>query len=167
LLGAHWGLGWFLSDSGGHEIFGHDGSICGQAAFLRVVPSADLAICLLTNGGQAPRDLFRALCAELGWPLPAVPEPSGAPVDVQRYAGVYERTGARIEIAERDGGAVFTSTGTGLTAGTRSGELLHHRDDVLLLCQEGADSLVPVVFVEHGPDLYLHCGGRTTRRASV
>ena len=67
-LGSHWGIGWILYDWDGRRVFGHDGATLGQAAFLRVVPDAGVAIVLLTNGGNAHdlyEELFRELLAEL------------------------------------------------------------------------------------------------------
>ena len=63
-LGSHWGLGWILMTWDGREVYGHDGGTIGQSAFLRIVPDAGIAICLLTNGGHT-QDLFRDLYNEI------------------------------------------------------------------------------------------------------
>ncbi|MEO3873737.1 serine hydrolase domain-containing protein [Nonomuraea sp. B12E4] len=70
-----WGLGWTLYDWNGVPGYGHDGAAIGQYAYLRVVPHANLALALMTNGGSARllyADLFRELLAELaGATMPA------------------------------------------------------------------------------------------------
>ena len=71
-------------------MIGHDGGTIGQAAFLRVVPDAGVAIALLTNGGN-PIALFRELFGELlreiagiEMPADAVPPEPPLPVDPPR-----------------------------------------------------------------------------------
>ena len=51
-MGDAWGLGWELFDTPQGTVIGHDGGTIGQAAFLRVVPEAGVAVALLTNGGD-------------------------------------------------------------------------------------------------------------------
>ncbi|QUQ65186.1 serine hydrolase [Kutzneria sp. CA-103260] len=117
-----WGLGWMRFDWGSHGIIGHDGSTRGQAAFLRIVPELDLAITLLTNGGNTAdlfQDLFGELFAELaGIAVPAPVQPPARPptVDADRHLGVYERAGARVEIFRGDNGLRIRFTATGLLA---------------------------------------------------
>ncbi len=68
LMGTHWGLGFELFDFPGGFIFGHDGGTIGQSAFLRIVPGQDLAIALLTNGGNPIGlyfEVYRHLLKEL------------------------------------------------------------------------------------------------------
>ncbi|MFI7289213.1 serine hydrolase domain-containing protein [Streptomyces anulatus] len=104
-----WGLGWTLYDWDGVRGYGHDGASIGQYGYLRVVPSAGVAIVLLTNGGGA-RELYAALCRELLAELAAVtmPEPFGPPaeppvVDLAPLVGTYRREGVVITVTERDG----------------------------------------------------------------
>ncbi|MFF4855040.1 serine hydrolase domain-containing protein [Streptomyces rubiginosohelvolus] len=54
------GAGWTLYDWDGVQGFGHDGASIGQYGYLRVVPSAGVAVVLLTNGGGS-RELYAAL----------------------------------------------------------------------------------------------------------
>src|SRR4051812_2059689 len=98
-LGSHWGLGWILMEWSGRPVYGHDGNTLGQAGFLRIVPDAGVAVCLLANGGHA-RDLFIDLFGEIlgelaSVELPARLEPASTPpsVDLSRYAGEYAREG--------------------------------------------------------------------------
>jgi CubicO group peptidase (beta-lactamase class C family) len=91
---THMGLGWHLYRWADRLAFGHDGVTLGQAAFLRVMPDANLAVALLTNGGLA-RNLYHALYNDLfqklaGTDLPAPPQPSGdLRFDVQRSVGSF------------------------------------------------------------------------------
>ncbi|WP_410656377.1 serine hydrolase domain-containing protein [Amycolatopsis sp. lyj-112] len=101
-----WGLGWTLYDWDGTPGFGHDGASIGQYAYLRVVPSAGVAIALVTNGGGA-RQLYAALFRELleefaDVRLPdSFAPPAEAPVvDMARFAGVYRREGVIITVTE-------------------------------------------------------------------
>ncbi|GAA4545751.1 serine hydrolase domain-containing protein [Amycolatopsis samaneae] len=104
-----WGLGWTLYDWDGVPGFGHDGATIGQYGYLRVVPSAGVAVVLLTNGGGARRlyaALFRELLGELaGVTMPADfgPAPEPPQVDLTPIAGTYRREGVVITVSERDG----------------------------------------------------------------
>lgn len=110
-LGRHQGLGWILYDQDGRSVYGHDGSTLGQYGFLKVVPDAKLAVCLLTNGGRADalaHDLFRDVLregADLSEPDP--PEPPARPpsLDPAEYLGRYERASVRIDVRAGDGGS--------------------------------------------------------------
>ncbi|WP_207944690.1 serine hydrolase domain-containing protein [Actinomadura rubrisoli] len=111
--GDAWGLGWALFDWGGRLVAGHDGGTVGQSSFLRVLPDAGLAVCLLTNGGDADalyRDLFEEIFAELaGVLMPEPPCPAEDPpgFDLAPYTGVYARDSARITITPQDDGLMF------------------------------------------------------------
>jgi CubicO group peptidase (beta-lactamase class C family) len=104
-----WGLGWTLYDWEGIAGYGHDGAAIGQYAYLRVVPGADVAVVLLTNGGSARllyADLFRELLAELAgvrMPAPFAPPASPPAVDVTPLLGTYQREGVVITVT-REGG---------------------------------------------------------------
>ena len=178
LSSRHWGLGWSIFDWGGRTVIGHDGGTIGQAAFLRIVPDAGVAIVLLTNGGNAIalfRDLFGALLPELAGvelPAQAVPPEPPLPVDPAAYVGVYEREGASIRVSARAGGivAVQTVTGLGSELSPEPFELPLHlvaEDDDLFLTQHPlAPGLwLPVRFVTvEGGSRVLHIGGRATPR---
>ncbi|WP_370417738.1 serine hydrolase domain-containing protein [Streptomyces sp. QH1-20] len=104
-----WGLGWTLYDWNGVRGYGHDGASIGQYGYLRVVPSAGVAVALLTNGGGA-RELYAALYRELLAELAGVtmPEPFAPPaqppvVDFAPLVGTYRREGVVITVTERDG----------------------------------------------------------------
>ncbi|MEV7546597.1 serine hydrolase domain-containing protein [Streptomyces sp. NPDC089915] len=104
-----WGLGWTLYDWDGIQGYGHDGASIGQYGYLRVVPSAGVAIALLTNGGGA-RELYAALYRELlaelaGVTMPQPFAPSARPpaVDFAPLVGTYRREGVVITVTERGG----------------------------------------------------------------
>ncbi|MBT2545272.1 beta-lactamase family protein [Streptomyces sp. ISL-44] len=104
-----WGLGWTLYDWNGVQGYGHDGASIGQYGYLRVVPSAGVAVALLTNGGGAREvyaTLYRELLAELAgvtMPEPFAPPAQPPVVDFARLVGTYRREGVVITVTERDG----------------------------------------------------------------
>jgi CubicO group peptidase (beta-lactamase class C family) len=106
-----WGLGWTLYDWNGITGYGHDGAAIGQYAYLRVVPHANVALALMTNGGAARllyADLFRDLLAELaGVTMPAPFAPAAAPpqVDLAPLLGTYRREGVVITVSCSDDGS--------------------------------------------------------------
>ncbi|MET9232182.1 serine hydrolase domain-containing protein [Lentzea sp. NPDC003310] len=112
-FGGGQGLGWALHDYGnGVTGVGHTGSTLGYRAYLRVIPSAGLAVAILTNGGESlplARAVLNAVLGELaGVALPALPTPPPlpVPVDVERVVGVYRSTGLEVHVTEGDGGRV-------------------------------------------------------------
>ncbi|MFF8833573.1 serine hydrolase [Streptomyces sp. NPDC015131] len=104
-----WGLGWALYDWNGVEGYGHDGASIGQYAYLRVVPSAGVAVALLTNGGGAREvytALYRELLADLAGvtvPEPFAPAATPPAVDWAPLIGTYRREGVIITVTEKDG----------------------------------------------------------------
>ncbi|MGW0538370.1 serine hydrolase domain-containing protein [Streptomyces sp. NPDC003032] len=106
-----WGLGWTLYDWAGTPGFGHDGASIGQYGFLRVVPSAGVALVLLTNGGDARQlyaDLFDELLHDLAgvrMPAPFAPPAQPPVVDPAPLCGTYKREGVEITVTEQGGTA--------------------------------------------------------------
>ncbi|NGN66839.1 beta-lactamase family protein [Streptomyces sp. A7024] len=104
-----WGLGWTLYDWNGVAGYGHDGASIGQYGYLRVVPSAGVAVALLTNGGGAREvytALYRELLAELAdvtMPEPFAPSATPPAVDWAPLVGTYKREGVVITVTEKDG----------------------------------------------------------------
>ena len=79
---------------------GHDGNTIGQAAFLRLLPDAGLAVTLLTNGGNTRdlyEDLYREIFAELadGVEMPQPLAPPGRAGVGRRHAAPRDATSAR------------------------------------------------------------------------
>ena len=83
MMGDSWGLGWELFDWDGGPVIGHDGGTIGQGAFLRVVPGRNVAVTLLTNGGNpfGPYlEIFGRVLRELaGVEMPEMPKPPAEP----------------------------------------------------------------------------------------
>ncbi|GAA1694281.1 serine hydrolase domain-containing protein [Nonomuraea maheshkhaliensis] len=90
-----WGLGWMRYRDG---VVGHTGVSKGQKAFLRVVPSAGVAVAVLTNstGGEPlAYEIFDAVLKDLAGvetaPQPVPPlNPIG--IDTDRMCGTYRST---------------------------------------------------------------------------
>jgi CubicO group peptidase (beta-lactamase class C family) len=179
LMGTHWGLGWELFNWPGGLVFGHDGGTVGQSAFLRIVPGRDVAIALLTNGGNPIAvyfEVFRHLLKELAdIDLPATPVPPAAPqrVDATRYLGTYANSIGKTEITQDDDGRVWmTETPLGelaeLIGEVEKTELVHLENDTLIPATPKYGIYLPQVFIGDdgsGRSLYIH-SGRATRRAS-
>jgi hypothetical protein len=178
---AHWGLGWELFEWDGRRVLGHDGNTIGQAAFLRAVPDAGVAVALLTNGGNAMA-LFRAVLEPLlaeaaGIELPGELAPPATPVavDAAEYEGVYEREGASVRVERRGDGivAIQTTTGLGSEMAPEPFELPLQRvspDDDLFLTQHPAAAglWLPVRFVTLADgSRVMHLAARATPRVRV
>ena len=178
-LGDGWGLGLILYRNRGPVVFGHDGSTLGQNAFLRIVPEADLAIVLLTNGGGAGAlfdALVRPLLSELaGAELNRTPHPPAeqVTVDPSAFVGGYERSGVRMEVTtDAEGRLWFETRTTGPLAGTLPQEPPKEvvaLDDSTLLTAVPAPRVghhQVLKFLEPGADGFgfLHFGARATPR---
>jgi CubicO group peptidase (beta-lactamase class C family) len=178
LMGTHWGLGWELFDWPGGQVFGHDGGTIGQSAFLRVVPGADVAIALLTNGGNPIAvyfEVYRHLLKELaGIDLPATPVPPRNPerIDGARYLGSYVNSMGKTEITQdADGRIWMTETPLGelaeLIGEVEKTELVHLEGNTLIPATPRYGIYLPQVFIGDdgsGRSRYIH-SGRATRRA--
>jgi CubicO group peptidase (beta-lactamase class C family) len=178
LMGTHWGLGWELFNWPGGLVFGHDGGTVGQSAFLRIVPGRDVAIALLTNGGNPIAvyfEVFRHLLKELAdIDLPATPVPPATPrrLDATRYLGTYANSIGKTEITQDDDGRVWmTETPLGdlaeLIGEVEKTELVHLENDTLIPATPKLGIYLPLVFTGDdgsGRSLYIH-SGRATRRA--
>ncbi|WP_156056501.1 hypothetical protein [Streptosporangium roseum] len=96
---------------GGHTIYGHNGDAIGQSAFLRLLPERDIAVALLTNGGQGVplhHQLLGHVLRELaGVELPALPVPSPGTIDASRYLGGYGNSITDITISQDDSVTVW------------------------------------------------------------
>jgi CubicO group peptidase (beta-lactamase class C family) len=173
-----WGLGWEVYDLPGGTVIGHDGDTIGQSAFLRVVPERDVAVALLTNGGDpiaVYAEIFGDVLRELaGVELPAPPAPHAEPppLDARRYLGTYAGEIVELTVSEDESGRVWlVQTPKGIAA--EFGGQVERKELVLL----EADTLITAQ-AEHGRHdthvflgddgtgraLYIH-SGRATRRA--
>ena len=178
LMGDHWGLSWELFDLDGGRVFGHDGGTIGQNAFLRIVPGANLAIALLTNGGNPIGlyfDLYGHLLKELaGIEIPAHPLPPAEPrrIDASRYTGTYANSVGKSEVVQDSGGRIWmTDTPLGelaeLVGEVERTELVHLEGDTLIPVEPKYGIHLPQVFLGDdgsGRALFIHTG-RAMRRA--
>ena len=106
---------WDWDGDGTCEVFGHDGSTIGQAAWARYHPASGTAFCLLTNGGNGKalsdrliRDIFSAAA---GIAPPALLASDAAMIiDPARYRGRYANMMEEIVVAEDGGKLVATVT---------------------------------------------------------
>ncbi len=175
---SHWGLGWMLFDWNGRKIHGHDGGTIGQYSFLRIQPEKNLAVALLTNGGDAPglyEELFGELFGTLGKvAVPGRPEPNpNARVDPNRFVGAFENMTTRIEISNNKNGALSASqtdkTGTAQVADFK-GVPLAVVDANTLRLATGDPILDRTVAcfsrVENGRANYVNVGFRQFRRTT-
>jgi CubicO group peptidase (beta-lactamase class C family) len=187
LMGDHWGLSWELFDLDGEEspsggatprrVFGHDGGTIGQNAFLRIVPDADLAIALLTNGGNPIGlyfEIYGHLLKELaGVEIPAHPLPPAEPqrIDASKYVGTYANSVGRTEVAQDEDGRIWmTDTPLGelaeLVGEVERTELVHLEGDTLIPVEPKYGLHLPQVFLGDdgdGRSLFIHTG-RAMRR---
>jgi CubicO group peptidase (beta-lactamase class C family) len=170
-LRDHWGLGWFLCDWEGATVYGHDGETIGQYAFLRVDPEHDVAVVLLTNGGDAAAayaEVFGSLFADLcGVGVPTFAPPDDPPaLDGAAHVGTYERRGARITIsATTDGLACRAETTDELAdiAPPVEYQLVPVREDLYAARDEGAGTWTAMRFYQlDGGQRYVHFEGRAT-----
>ncbi|MBF8184445.1 beta-lactamase family protein [Nonomuraea sp. K274] len=174
LLGDSWGLGWFRCDWHGHRAYGHDGNTIGQAAFLRVLPEAGVAVALNTNGGNTHDlyvDLYDEIFTELtGVRMPEPFEPPAEPVtsDVTPYAGTYERGSVRMEVFDDEGRPTLRTTMMGPLAEledtpVETYEMIPVSQGVYAVRPEGMESWAPVTFysLPTGEE-YVHYGARAT-----
>lgn len=179
MMGDAWGLGFELFDFDGGFTIGHDGGTIGQAAFLRIVPEAGVAVALLTNGGN-PFPLYRevvgSVLAELaGVRLPEPPSPPAErlPIaDASRFAGTYEALVVSNEVAVDDDGRLWvTSTPRGIAAETGHAtperyELVRLRDDTFVSAELRMGMHLPLAFVGddgEGRARYIHQGRAIVR----
>ncbi|HZR52149.1 MAG TPA: serine hydrolase domain-containing protein [Streptosporangiaceae bacterium] len=177
------GLGWRMARWHGRLVIGHDGGTIGQTAFLRIVPDARIAVCLLTNAyqGQALyQSLLPEVFASVGITMPPGPVPApvnGASQDVAGYAGYtgrYERTARRYDVSVADGHlratAMTTSSLATLTGPQPDEVTLLPADDTgrNFVCRSrDAEPWTPVSFGELGDGTrYLFASGRIAPRVN-
>ncbi|MEO3927762.1 serine hydrolase domain-containing protein [Micromonosporaceae bacterium B7E4] len=180
LMGDAWGLGWEIYDWPGGTVLGHDGGTVGQAAFLRVVPDRNVALVLLTNGGN-PIALYtevygHALRELAGIDMPTLPTPPSTPqrVAVDRYLGTYTSDVGELTVSQDGAGRLWLDQvpkGVLAEIGGRPErtELVHLDAETFLPVRPRLGIHLPQVFVGDdgtGRALYIH-SGRATRRAGV
>jgi CubicO group peptidase (beta-lactamase class C family) len=179
LMGNAWGLGWEIFDFPGGTVIGHDGGTIGQSAFLRLVPGHDIAVAILTNGGN-PFPIYSEIVGTVlrelaGIEVPALPSPPAAPpaVDASRYVGTYSSSLVDSVVTQDGDGRIWierTPKGIAeqLGAVPEKSELVGWRGDTLIPVRPDRGMHLPHAFVGEdgeGHALYLHTG-RADRRVS-
>ena len=177
VLGDSWGLGWIRFDWGGHQLVGHDGNTIGQAAYLRVLPEARLAVVLVTNGGHA-RDLYQDLyreifceIAEVEMAAPIQPPAQPAAADVTPHLGTYERAGMHIEVVAGGDGPMLRTTAVGSLAQITPDPVAEYamtavEPGLYVVREPGTLTWLPVTFYElPSGQRYVHFAARATPRA--
>jgi CubicO group peptidase (beta-lactamase class C family) len=174
ILGDSWGLGWIRFGWDGRRLVGHDGNTLGQAAFLRILPDAGLAVTLLTNGGNTRdlyEDLYREIFAELAdLEMPRMLEPPAEPVSVEiaPHLGRYQRASVQLDVLERDGQPIIRTEVTGPLAALIP-ETVHEypmtaiAENLFAVKEPDAQTWIPITFYElPSGEKYLHFGARAT-----
>jgi hypothetical protein len=165
-----WGLGWMRYQDG---VVGHTGVSKGQTAFLRVAPSAGVAVAVLTNSaGGAPLayEIFAQVLHDLAGvetdPLP-VPTADPAPIDIDRMGGTYRTTQQDITLAVENGRAF-------LTYRPRNGKPAHRvevvrlSDNAIITVEPKLDGHQVLSLIGddgHGRARFLHSGAAAYRIA--
>jgi CubicO group peptidase (beta-lactamase class C family) len=179
-LGTYWGLGWEIFDWPGGTVIGHDGGTIGQAAFLRLVPGREVAIALLTNGGDSIgvyTEIYSHLLRKLaGIELPARPTPPAQPerIDAQRYVGTYACDVAKLTVWQDEDGRIWLERVpqgalAELVGQPERDELVRLDGDTLISVRSHHGIHQPHVFVGDdgsGRALYIH-SGRAIKRVSA
>ncbi len=116
------GLAWSLGRTAGHSYLQHGGLTMGGNALLRVFPDDAIAIGVMCNTHGAPvcADVVREVQREL---LDIKEDDASQPDEIEtelrsaeRYLGIYERHGVRIEVRPGPSGLEAGATGDGMMA---------------------------------------------------
>jgi CubicO group peptidase (beta-lactamase class C family) len=172
--GCSVGLGWLVWDWGGEQCVFHTGGTINQLSWVCVLPDRPFAVCLLTNS-----DTGGLLWLELGrWifetfadiEIPRVPKPPAVPpsIDLERYAGSYERLTQRLEIEARDDHLHAAIATTSPLRGDSTQEIdLWPVDEQRFYVNLGGGVEMTMTFLEpdgDGRPRYLHFGSRAAVR---
>ena len=172
------GLGSFLWDwngDGHYEVFGHDGSTIGQAAWLRYHTESETAVALLTNGGNGKGladEMLAAIFSDAAGiqpPEPPAPAREGMP-EVSRFTGTYGKASGTVEVSVKEGGLVALHRAApdfAALQGTYAVELKPVTETLFVGTMPGYTRPATYHFLEaddQGRALYLHTGARAHRR---
>lgn len=170
------GLGAFLWQWGtdGYDVFGHDGSTIGQAAFLRIHPKSGTVVVLLTNGGDgkglAQTLLTRIFTATAGVAPPAKPIPVDTGDQLGPYLGTYAKTSETARVTLKEGTlyvAIQPSANYGVIGGGADIELQSVGAGRFVGTNPGMSQSVNFNFLEpdaRGRPHYLYSGARAFTR---
>lgn len=104
---SKWGLGWFILESEGGELIGHDGATVGQSAYLRIHRESGTVAALIVNGGAANEMALRIFDQTMdrltGVHLKPAPRPAASqPDNLSQYEGEYDSLAFNHRIYLRD-----------------------------------------------------------------
>lgn len=172
------GLGSFLWDwngDGHYDVFGHDGSTIGQAAWLRYHTESETAVALLTNGGNGKGladEMLAAIFSDsagIAPPEPPAPAREGMP-EPARLTGTYGKASGTVEISLKDGALVALhrpAPDFAALQGTYTVELKPVNETLFVGTMQGYTRPATYHFLgedDQGRALYLHTGARAHRR---
>jgi CubicO group peptidase (beta-lactamase class C family) len=173
VMGNAWGLGWEIFDWPGGTVIGHSGDTVGQSAFLCLIRDSDIAIALLTNGGNA-RALYAGLVgrtlAELGEvELVTSLQPAVAfgSYDASRYVGVYSSEMAETTVTQSTADGKLridrrpTPVFAQLGVQPEHVEVVRSTNETFVSVETQKGVHLPYAFVgegENGHALFLHTG---------
>ncbi|SHG27153.1 serine hydrolase domain-containing protein [Streptoalloteichus hindustanus] len=165
--GDAWSLGWEVFHVDGRTIYGHNGDTVGQSAFLRLIPDHDIAVVLLTNGGEAVplhHELLTHVLRDLAdIDLPALPTPTATTTDPSPYLGTYANSLTQITITREDNTIWAEQTPVGEYAGSAPPQrlqLLPHTNNSLITAHpsQGIHHIYHFLGDPQGPARFLHTG---------
>ncbi len=174
------GLGAFLWNWGGrlaeqeYDVFGHDGSTIGQAAFLRIHPKSGTVVVLLTNGGDgkglAQALLTRIFTATSNIAPQEIPSPVGTGEQLGPYVGTYAKTSETAHVTLKEGTLYVTiqpSANFGVIGSGGEVELKSVGEGRFVGTNPGMSKSVNFNFLEpddRGRPRYLYSGARALTR---
>ncbi|GAB3857862.1 serine hydrolase domain-containing protein [Nocardioides maradonensis] len=175
--GTGWGLGWELWELPTGRLVGHDGNTIGQSASLRIAPEHDLAVAVLSNGGDQ-RPLHDAVLSTvlrdlvgMELPPPVRPDPAVRVPRPDRIVGTYASVVGRTVVTADEHGRIWLErVPLGVLAEIGEPayrtELVAGPDGTVLPVTGEGGVHAPLAFLGddgHGRAAYLHTG-RADRR---
>jgi CubicO group peptidase (beta-lactamase class C family) len=169
---------WDRDGDGRYDLFGHDGSTIGQAAWLRYHPASGTVVALLTNGGNG-KGMAQVLLDEIFQehaglapraPVTAVPDFA---FDAARYEGRYANVMEVIDVRAENGGLVATITpapAAAVISGTKRVALSPVEDALFVGVTPGYTESTTYHFLSSDGGRradYLHCGVRAHQRVET
>lgn len=170
-----WGLGWMRFDWSDQNIFGHDGGVTGNAAFLRIAPDADFAVALATNGGNYAhlydavlRPVLKCFLDIKAPPPPPTVNNSLTP-SLKLLIGRFERRGLFADITLADGSLYLRSGGELGDPNEPMGLVLPADDNLFLVRLPNIETPIALQFLEPdeaGRPAYIRFMERVYKRVS-
>jgi len=172
---AAWGLGWMRFDWSGQNIFGHDGGVTGNAAFLRIAPDAGFAVALATNGGNYAH-LYGAVLRpvlkcflDIDAPPPTPTVDTSLKPRLEPLAGRFERRGLFADITLENSSLYLCSGGVLGDPDEPKGLVLPADDNLYLVRLPNIETPIALQFLEPddtGRPAYIRFMERVYKRVS-